>query len=102
MSDDLISRSQTKEAIYAYIDKHRHSKNDEISWTGLDWLLKDSAVIDIIDSQPVACDIDDIVRDLENRKELLKFANISRSAKEAAEQAYLFAISTVREGGVNE
>lgn len=82
MSNDLISRSALLEDFRNTITE----RSDTFDW------------LNMINRQPTAYDIEDIVRDLETRKELLKFANIPKSAKTAAEQAYLFAISTVKDG----
>lgn len=63
---------------------------------------KANIMFDLIDMQPTAYNVEAVIKDLENRKELLKFANIPKSARTAAEQAYLFAIDAVKEGGTNE
>ena len=53
--------------------------------------------INEINAEPTAYDVADIISDLENRKALLKYAHISKSAKTVAEQALSFAIDTVRD-----
>lgn len=53
MSDDLISRSAFIKAIHDFVEQHRN--DDEVQWTGYDWLLKEDSVIGIINNLPTAC-----------------------------------------------
>ena len=90
---DLISRK----AVIALIKSRLNSSaNGTLENQRLFSLLKS------VEELPAAYDVTDVLGDLENRKALLKYAHISKSARVAAEQALSFAIETVKAGGVNE
>ncbi len=88
MIDDLISRGNLIKAIYAYVEQHRN--DEEISWTGYDWLLKEDAIIDIINSQPTAYDVDKVCRKINENKEIDNVIDAD------------CAIKIVKSGGLNE
>lgn len=64
--------------------------------------VENDPVVIAANCQPTAYDVDEVIRDLEIRKELLEYAHISKSAKTAAGQAYTIAIDLVKDGGVYE
>ena len=49
---------------------------------------------------PTAYDVDKVVKKIEERRKLLQFARIPKSAKIAANNAFLMAIEDIRSGGI--
>ena len=80
MSNDLISRNAVIKAMHNFVEQHRN--DDEIQWTGCDWMLKEDSVIDIINRQPTAYDVDKAT-ELQGRA-----------------AAYRDAVKTVKSGGI--
>lgn len=49
---DLISRRAVIEEVHNFVEAHRN--DDDISWTGLDWLLKEDDIVAMINNIPAA------------------------------------------------
>lgn len=82
----------------------RISVNGGIGFSGLLTIVFVTlkAMQDLIDSQPIAYDIDKVIEQLETRRSLLEVAKIPKSARSAADTAYSLAIGDIRKGGINE
>lgn len=63
MGNDLIKRAAVVKAIHDFVEKHRN--DNEIQWTGLDWMLKEDSVVEIINNLPAAYDVEKVVDRLE-------------------------------------
>lgn len=61
-------------------------------------------IIGLIENQPTAYDVENVVAELESRKELLNIAKMPNAQKNVGQNAYNMAIDIVKAGGkeVNE
>lgn len=57
-------------------------------------------VMDYIEKIPIGCDMDKVVQKIEDRIKLLQIARIPKSAKTAANNAFLMAIEDIKSGGI--
>lgn len=110
MQDSLISRKALMKEIHNFVEEHRN--DDEVSWTGLDWLLKEDDVVAMISNVPTAYDLDKVVERLEERKadreKEYKTASLQDGSymlsmvfRESA-KAYERGIEILKGGGVDE
>lgn len=94
MSNDLISRSAVMELIESKFVDGCLMQGDKN-------LIDGYCLLDEVSDLPTAYDMDKVVERLEERKSLIEYARIPKSAKTAAAEAYSLAIRDVKAGGIN-
>lgn len=103
---DLISRKALIGAIHNFVEAHRN--DDDISWTGLDWLLKEDDVVAMVNNIPAAYDVDKVVEWLKGLEQFrLDLADsMSEIQKHGHERRHYVCLEDVvkilKGGGVDE
>lgn len=108
MSDSLISRKAVMEEIHNFVEAHRN--DDEVSWTGLDWLLKEDDVVAMISNVPTAYDVDKVVERLEENGQKMSEAKSNTPYGKSTPGCHNYykaisvkrAVEIVKGGGVDE
>lgn len=65
-----------------------------------DMAMLEDIFSDYFNGMSVAFDIDKVVKKIEDRRRLLQAANIPKSAKSAANNAFLMAVEDIKSGGI--
>ena len=65
-----------------------------------DMTMLEDIFFDYFNGMSVAYDTDKIVKKIEDRRKLLQFAAIPKTAKSAADNAFLMAVEDIKSGGI--